>query len=68
MQRPPIPSIALAVALVVASATTASAALVDVLELPDGARPYSVAPQTFGKVWYTSQGLGRARHPRPGHQ
>ena len=56
MQRPPIPTIALAVALVVASAMMARAALVDVIELPDGARPYSVAPQTFGKVWYTSQG------------
>lgn len=58
MQRTSIPSIALAVALMVASVTTARAALVDVLQLPDGARPYSVAPQTFGKVWYTSQGSG----------
>jgi virginiamycin B lyase len=62
MQRPPIPSIALAVALAivlaVASATTARAALVEVLELPENARPYSVAPQTFGKIWYTSQGSG----------
>ena len=58
MQRPTIPSIALSIALAVANATTASAALVEVLELPDGAHPYAVAPQTFGKVWYTSQGSG----------
>jgi virginiamycin B lyase len=58
MQRPLIPSIALAIVLAVASATTARAALVEVVELPDGALPYSVAPQTFGKVWYTSQGTG----------
>lgn len=58
MQRQTITSTALALALVIAGATTAHAALVEVLELPDGARPYSVAPQTFGKVWYTSQGTG----------
>jgi virginiamycin B lyase len=58
MQRHPILSIAFALTLLVAGATVARAALVEVLELPDGAQPYSVAPQTFGKIWYTSQGAG----------
>ena len=58
MQRRPIMRIAFALLLVMAGATAARAALVEVVELPDGARPYSVAPQTFGKIWYTSQGSG----------
>lgn len=61
-QRHPITIIALApvlaLVLTVAGAATARAALVEVIDLPDGAQPYSVAPQTFGKVWYTSQGSG----------
>ena len=58
MQRHSTIAIALAILLAVAGVTTARAALVEVLELPDGAAPYSVAPQTFGRVWYTSQGSG----------
>lgn len=58
MQRHPITSIILGLVIAIANAAAASAALVEVLELPDGAQPYCVAPQTFGKVWYTSQGAG----------
>jgi virginiamycin B lyase len=58
MQRHTIMSTAFALVLVLGGALTAHAALVEVLELPEGAQPYSVAPQTFGKVWYTSQGTG----------
>ena len=58
MQRHTIMSIAFALVLVLGGAATARAALVEVLELPEGAQPFSVAPQTFGKVWYTSQGTG----------
>jgi virginiamycin B lyase len=58
MRRHPIMSIAFVLVLVIAGATAARAALVEVIELPQGAQPYSVAPQTVGKIWYTSQGLG----------
>jgi virginiamycin B lyase len=58
MLRHPTIGLALALALCVAGAAAARAALVEVLELPEGAQPCSVAPQTFGKVWYTSQGQG----------
>ncbi|HUF45376.1 MAG TPA: hypothetical protein VMN43_08530 [Aestuariivirgaceae bacterium] len=58
MQRHQIMSIAFAFVLLIASATTARAVLVEVHELPEGAQPYSVAPQAFGRVWYTAQGQG----------
>jgi virginiamycin B lyase len=58
MQLHPINWFAFALVLVIAGATTARAQLVQVLDLPEGAAPYSVAPQTFGRIWYSAQGAG----------
>jgi virginiamycin B lyase len=58
MQRHHMTSLAFALILFVASATAARAFLVEVHELPQGAQPYSVVAQSFGRVWYTAQGAG----------
>jgi virginiamycin B lyase len=58
MQRRHFASIAFALVLLVSSAPAARAFLVEVHDLPEGAQPYSVAAQTFGRVWYSAQGLG----------